>query len=269
MASLTKIMQISKSVNNVAKLISNMSLSVNTNLVSNTQCFRRLPLQSSVFLHTSSTKYGLMEFFDDEKNWGKDTVKVGREWRLDELRLKSNEDLHKLWFVLIKERNMLLTMQEACKRAYEIFPNPERIDKVDMSMGNLETVVRERNKAYHLLETGETGERPGKFVYSPLGLRSYYRMCEYLIPKFMNKKWHKTHQFGYGGYAVKRFLRFYREKLWNIKRRARNREFNQAMVLLRRFPNLDIEALKEKYPSVDIEKAKRRRKAQGHFTPME
>lgn len=261
-------MQISKSVNNVTKLISNLSLSVNTNLVSNTKFFRRLPLQSSVFLHTSSTKYDLMEFFDDEKNWGKDTVKVGREWRIDELRLKSNEDLHKLWFVLIKERNMLLTMEEACKRSFKIFPNPERIDKVDMSMTNLETVVRERNKAYHLLETGETGERPGKLVYNALGLKFYYRMREYLIPKYMNTKWFKTHQFQYHGHAVHKFLRFYREKLWNSKRRARNRELNQTMLLLRRFPNLDINALKEKYPSVDIEKAKRSQKAQGHFTPM-
>ncbi|KAI4500447.1 hypothetical protein M0802_004409 [Mischocyttarus mexicanus] len=269
MATLTKVMQISKSVNNFAKLITNLSLSVNTNLVSNTQFFRRLPLQPSLFLHTSSTKYDLMEFFDDPVNWGKDTIKVGREWRLDELRLKSNEDLHKLWFVLIKERNMLLTMEDASKKSYKIFPNPERIDKVEMSMANLETVVRERNKAYHLLETGETGERPGKLISNALGFKSYYRMREYNIPKFMNNKWFEKHYFGYQGHAVRRFLALYREKMWNMKRKARNREFQQALVLLRRFPNLDLNALKEKYPSVDIERAKRFKKAIGHFTQMQ
>lgn len=77
--------------------------------------------------------------------------------------------LNKFRYVLLKERNMLMTMEEVCKDKNEIFPNPERLDKVKDSMNNLESVVRERNRAYHMLETGETGERPGKLVYSCLG----------------------------------------------------------------------------------------------------
>jgi large subunit ribosomal protein L47 len=42
-------------------------------------------------------------------------------------------------------------------------------------MENLETVVRERNKAYHQLETGETGERPGRLVSNQLGIKFFYR----------------------------------------------------------------------------------------------
>lgn len=60
-------------------------------------------------------------------------------------------------------------MELASKRENEIFPNPERLDKVKTSMDNLESVVRERNRAYHMLETGETGERPGKLTYNRLG----------------------------------------------------------------------------------------------------
>lgn len=36
-------------------------------------------------------------------------------------------------------------------------------------MKNLEAVVQERNRAYWLLETGETGERPGTKVKDELG----------------------------------------------------------------------------------------------------
>lgn len=37
------------------------------------------------------------------------------------------------------------------------------------SMGHMETVVKERNRAYWLLETGETGERPGGVVKDCVG----------------------------------------------------------------------------------------------------
>lgn len=77
-------------------------------------------------------------------------------------------------FVLLKERNMLLTMEEIYKRQWKYFPNPERIDKVEDSMANLESVVRERNKAYYMLETGTNGERPVVTKYNPLGKMFLY-----------------------------------------------------------------------------------------------
>lgn len=48
-------------------------------------------------------KRDLNEFFDDKKNWGEEKLKHGRPWRLEELRLKSNLDLQKLWYILHKE----------------------------------------------------------------------------------------------------------------------------------------------------------------------
>lgn len=72
-------------------------------------------------------------------------------------------------FVLLKERNMLMTLEAAAKDQFQIFPSPERLNKVQDSMDNLELVVRERNKAYHLLETGETGERPTAIRNGPVG----------------------------------------------------------------------------------------------------
>ena len=47
-------------------------------------------------------------------------------------------------------------------------------------MNNLETVVRERNRAYWLLETGETGERPCGPVTDPLGEFIQYNLQKIL-----------------------------------------------------------------------------------------
>lgn len=42
-------------------------------------------------------------------------------------------------------------------------------------MDNLETVVRERNRAYYTLETGNDGERPGRIKENVFGLEEFYR----------------------------------------------------------------------------------------------
>ncbi|XP_063226201.1 large ribosomal subunit protein uL29m [Bacillus rossius redtenbacheri] len=215
-------------------------------------------------IHTTQARTDLMEFFDDKKNWGVNEVKVGRSWKMEELRIKSNTDLHKLWFVLLKERNMLFTMEHECKEQTRLFPNPERIDKVNESMKNLEEVVRERNRAYFELETGESGERPATMVTSGLGLNSFHKMSEHVIPKWMNKKWHERHPFNRKGHAVTSFLRLYREKLFLDKRKAFNRRRNHVMHLLKRFPNIDREALKEQYPDVNVNEVMSNRKTLGH-----
>lgn len=220
-------------------------------------------------IHTTNYNRDLMDFFDSKKNWGEQTIKVGRAWKLDELRIKSNTDLHKLWYVLLKERNMLFTMEQECNEKMRLFPSPERIDKVQESMANIEKVVRERNVAYYKLETGETGERPAEEIVNLLGLPEEYRKQEYYLPKFMNTRWvKKYYEHGFvTSYAVKKFLRLYREKQRVEAKKGRNRDFNHVQHLLKRFPNMDMEALNAQYPNVDLEKAKRSRKVRGHFDP--
>lgn len=87
-------------------------------------------VMSKAQFSSSAVRRDLMEFFDDKKNWTELKVKHGREWRIDELRLKSNVDLHKLWYVLHKERNMLLTMEEIYVQKGIPMPSHERIAKV-------------------------------------------------------------------------------------------------------------------------------------------
>ncbi|CAN7988460.1 unnamed protein product [Ixodes hexagonus] len=200
--------------------------------------------------HTSCAQRGLMEFFEPKDNWGAQEVKSGKSWSTDELRIKSNSDLHKLWYVLLKELNMLLTMEEAAKQACEYFPSPERIDKVRESMDNLETVVRERNEAYFLLETGETGEQPWIVRENIFGLVRKYAKREHLVPRNSNPKgyfllWRNT--------DLDNFLKLYREKALNREEYSARRDRLKVMSLLKRFPHTDRAVLAEQYPGVDLD----------------
>ncbi|OQV13889.1 putative 39S ribosomal protein L47, mitochondrial [Hypsibius exemplaris] len=142
----------------------------------------------AVLFHTSSRRYSLMEFFDDKKNWGAKEVRSGRSWSKDELRIKSNIDLHKLWFVLYKEKNMLLTMEEECERVIEPFPNPERRYRVEESMTRLQEVIKERDRAVKLLQVGITGEPPSRECYGLTGQRYRYIYQEHLMPYWRNPR---------------------------------------------------------------------------------
>lgn len=158
---------------------------------------------------TTLIRKDLMEFFDDKKNWSESTIKHGREWRSEELRLKSNTDLHKLWYVLLKERNMLLTMEEEYKRENVAFPSPERIAKVDNSMENLLGVVKERDIAYNLLETGETKEIISYKRYNSFGFLQYYKPKEYHMPWYLNTKWKLL----YHNRQLPKWSKYYRVRL--------------------------------------------------------
>mmetsp|Transcript_20538 Transcript_20538/g.44576 ORF Transcript_20538/g.44576 Transcript_20538/m.44576 type:complete len:253 (+) Transcript_20538:137-895(+) len=71
---------------------------------------------------------------------------VGRSWSVKELRRKSYDDLHKLWYVLYKEVNMLLTESNLARRhSYEMI-QPDRRRKAKKSMGAIKHVLGERKR---------------------------------------------------------------------------------------------------------------------------
>ncbi|KYR01648.1 hypothetical protein DLAC_01651 [Tieghemostelium lacteum] len=103
---------------------------------------------------------GLKDLF--EHKYPKGTFPVaGRSWRASDLRGKSFSDLHKLWFVLLKERNKLYSERENSKNNQLI--NPLRLKKVRKSMGAIKTVLGERDllrKNLYILANCDEQSRP-------------------------------------------------------------------------------------------------------------
>lgn len=108
------------------------------------------PIQVSRATLTSTTRLlstnPLDAFRDTVDRQTRGSEPVGRAWSIKELRRKSYDDLHKLWYVLYKEKNMLLTEQQLSRRRQLIFPQPERFKKVQKSMGAIKQVLGERKR---------------------------------------------------------------------------------------------------------------------------
>ncbi|KAI9347956.1 mitochondrial 39-S ribosomal protein L47 (MRP-L47)-domain-containing protein [Zopfochytrium polystomum] len=93
---------------------------------------------------------GLLDFFDNENGWvwKQDELKHGRAWTCEELRAKSFDDLHKLWWVCLKEQNKLLSQRDEARRFEVMFLPTVRLKMVRLTMRNIKMVVWERRIAY-------------------------------------------------------------------------------------------------------------------------
>eukprot|EP01023_Acetabularia_acetabulum_P009180 TRINITY_DN1405_c0_g1_i2.p3 TRINITY_DN1405_c0_g1~~TRINITY_DN1405_c0_g1_i2.p3 ORF type:complete len:134 (-),score=12.76 TRINITY_DN1405_c0_g1_i2:344-745(-) len=95
-------------------------------------------------LGSSCQSNGLEEFVDLHGEFGKEPEHIGRAWEACELRTKSFEDLHKLWYVLLKERNFLLSEKLRYRRVNMEMPRNDRIKMVRKSMGRIKQTLAQR-----------------------------------------------------------------------------------------------------------------------------
>ncbi|KAF6257374.1 mitochondrial 39-S ribosomal protein L47 (MRP-L47)-domain-containing protein [Scenedesmus sp. NREL 46B-D3] len=105
--------------------------------------------QVSRGISTSQPAADLRSFLDEADPL---TAAHGRAWLAKELRTKSWDDLHRLWYLCLKERNMVLTQlawqerqQRLSKRASEL-PSLYlgRYTKVKLTMNRIKQVLSER-----------------------------------------------------------------------------------------------------------------------------
>ncbi|XP_014448865.1 39S ribosomal protein L47, mitochondrial [Tupaia chinensis] len=187
-------------------------------------------------LHTTVSRKGLEEFFDDPKNWGEEKVKSGASWTCQQLRNKSNEDLHKLWYVLLKERNMLLTLEQEAKRQRLPMPSPERLDKVIDSMDALDQVVQEREDALRLLQTGQEKARPGAWRKDLFGRVIWHKFKQWPLPWHLNKRYNRKRFFAMP--YVDHFVRLRLEKHARSEARKKSLQKKKEKFLQEKFPDL-------------------------------
>ena len=103
-------------------------------------------------LHSSAPRrMGIEEFFGPTYAMSEDgkptRAPAGRAWRVSELRGKSYEDLHKLWWVCLKEKNMLLTDRLYYGQVGVEMPDAARYSKVRRTMAGIKHVLGERSRA--------------------------------------------------------------------------------------------------------------------------
>ena len=126
-----------------------MMLHTAATMLISTRCVSLLSLsRSRLFSSSRIVASGMDDFFAPIVGDGPaPPVSAGRAWHAAELRGKSFEDLHGLWFVCLKERNLLLTERLYSRQLLQSAPAGNRLDKVKRTMGGIRVVLSERARA--------------------------------------------------------------------------------------------------------------------------
>ncbi|KAL9608853.1 MAG: hypothetical protein Q9167_006339 [Letrouitia subvulpina] len=128
--------------------------------------------------------HGLWGFFREDKkllSTPEEASQFGRPWVVEELRHKSWEDLHSLWWTCCKERNILATQsyeRERLKTGYGAAELTERDEAVRRTQRAIKHALTERWYAWEEARKIAVDDRevdmnaePGERAYSPIYLR--------------------------------------------------------------------------------------------------
>ncbi|ORY68039.1 mitochondrial 39-S ribosomal protein L47 (MRP-L47)-domain-containing protein [Leucosporidium creatinivorum] len=103
---------------------------------------------------TDTTGHPLWRFFHGQESLevpDKRKDETGRSWTSLELRRKSFSQLHQLWYILLRERNVLLTQREEARRLRVdlkgFSSQPEKLRMCQKSMARVKQVLAERRLA--------------------------------------------------------------------------------------------------------------------------
>lgn len=128
----------------------------------------RPPIIPTVDNITVREDHPLWQFFSDKKfvRTPADVQFTGRSWSVPELRRKSFEDLHGLWYVCLKERNRLF-------REAHVYDQVESMrsqdfeaasEEIRQTMWHIKQVITERESALKNAQELFQGEEGGKYL---------------------------------------------------------------------------------------------------------
>ena len=111
-----------------------------------------LPRLSSRLLHASPVAHDgenttVADLFTDPYELDPELPEPGRRWSAAEMRLKSSQDMSKLWVVLMRERNMLYSARMEHRKNKTKMKYTDRLSKVRKSMAMIKVVLGERERA--------------------------------------------------------------------------------------------------------------------------
>ncbi|KAL8690166.1 MAG: hypothetical protein Q9218_004333 [Villophora microphyllina] len=124
--------------------------------------------------------HGLWGFFRDKKalNTPEEHAAFGRPWVVEELRHKSWEDLHSLWWACCKERNILATQGYEQKRLKAGYGDAEILDRDKAVRRTMKAIKHTLTERYYAFEEARRvavndpevnlDAEPGTQAYAPI-----------------------------------------------------------------------------------------------------